>query len=272
MRKILNTILVIGSILFASCENYDENERLIPIIGETDLTTPITKQQTEQAVLVEDFTGWNCPNCPGGTQVLESEMGKYGERLIVSAVHTGSFARPSHENNNVDFRTPYGDELKQTFNVAFYPAILINRQGSCISSIGDWANKIEETINNTPHKFNISLGAKIESGVNILVSTKIDVLEDVNSELSLTLYVTESGIEGIQNVATVLDEQYIFKHVLRENPLKNMPLSDSFKQGDVIEKNYMITGSEKWVMENCAVVVLITNATGEVLQVNEIEL
>ena len=272
MRKILNTILVIGSILFASCENYDENERLIPIKGETDLTTPITKQQSEQAILVEDFTGWNCPNCPGGTEVLEGEMATCGERLVVSAVHTGSFARPTHENNNVDFRTPYGDELKQKFNVTSYPAILINRQGTPINSIGDWSANIAEKLANTPHNFNISLGAKVEGGVNILVSTKIDVLNDVDSELSLTLYVTESGIEGIQNVASNL-QPYTFKHVLRTNPLKDMPLASSVKSGEVIEKNYLITGSEEWVMNNCAVVVMIVNnTTGEVMQVNEIEL
>jgi thiol-disulfide isomerase/thioredoxin len=272
MRKILNTILVISSLIFASCENYDENERLIPIIGETDLTTPITKQQSEQAILVEDFTGWNCPNCPGGTEVLETEMGKYGERLVVSAVHTGSFARPSSENNNLDFRTPYGDELKQTFNITSYPAILINRRATAITSIGDWATKIAEKMASTSHNFNISLGAEILEGKNILVSAKIDVLKTVDSELSLTLYVTESGIEGIQNVESE-HQLYTFKHVLRENPLKDMPLANSFKQGDVIEKNYLITGSDKWVKENCAVVVMITdNATGEVLQVNEIEL
>ena len=272
MRKIFNTILVIGSLLFASCENYDEDERLIPVIGETDLTTPITNQQSEQSILVEDFTGWNCPNCPGGTEVLETEMTKYQGRLIVSAIHTGSFARPSHENNNLDFRTPYGDELKQTFNVTSYPAILINRQATAISSIGDWSAKIAEKMANTPHQFNISLGAEIYEGKNILVSTKIDALSEVNSELSLTLYVTESGIEGIQNVASEI-LPYTFKHVLRENPLKDMPLANSFKQGDVIEKNYMITGSDLWVKENCAVVVMIiNNATGEVLQVNEIEL
>jgi hypothetical protein len=124
----------------------------------------------------------------------------------------------------------------------------------------------------TSHNFNISLGAEILEGKNILVSTKIDVLKTVDSELSLTLYVTESGIEGIQNVASE-HQLYTFKHVLRENPLKDMPLANSFKQGDVIEKNYLITGSDKWEKENCAVVVMITdNATGEVLQVNEIEL
>ena len=272
MRKILSTILVIGSILFASCESYDESERLIPIIGETDLTTPITKQQTEQAILVEDFTGWNCPNCPGGTEILESEMATYGERLIVSAVHTGSFARPSNENNNLDFRTPYGDELKQTFNVTSYPAIMINRQGSAITSIGDWAANIAEKMTTTPHQFNISLGAKIEGGTNILISTEIEVLSSLDADLSLTLYVTESGIEGIQNVSTV-HQPYTFKHVLRENPLKDMPLANSFKQGEIIKKNYLITGSDEWIMNNCAVVVMIIdNATGEVLQVNEIEL
>lgn len=272
MRKILNTILVISSVLFASCENYTEDERLIPIIGETDITTPITKTQTEQAILVEDFTGWNCANCPGGTAILEAEMETYGERLIVSAVHTGSFARPSHENENMDLRTPYGDELKQTFNVTSYPAIMINRQGTPITSIGDWSANIAEKMAATPHQFNISLGAKVEGGTNILVSTKIEVLENVDSEISLTLYVTESGIEGIQNVASE-HQLYTFKHVLRENPLKDMPLAASVKGGEIIEKNYLITGSQNWVMNNCAVVVMIIdNATREVLQVNEIEL
>ena len=64
---------------FAACDDIKESERYIPV-------TPDTK--TEKAVLIEDFTGMNCVNCPNAAEEIQKIQTAYGaEKIIAVAVH-----------------------------------------------------------------------------------------------------------------------------------------------------------------------------------------
>lgn len=271
MKRIIYAILAIP-FLFASCDNFEESERLEFPEGETINSTPITKIQTEQALLVEDFTGWDCPNCPEGTEILNQLKNTYGERLIVTAVHAGPFAKPKADNNHVDFRTPYGDALMSQFNITSFPYGVFNRQTT--DQRGNWAAKTEEYFASMPHLMNISLGAEI-SGDTVIVSTQCEAVGDISDELTITLYLVESGIEGIQNDhSNHID--YTFNHVLRSGARIDLPLTKgAISTGTVVNKNYFFDLKNTNVIKPnaCSVVVLATKASnGEVIQVNEIEL
>ncbi len=271
MKRIIYAILAIP-FLFASCDNFEEDERLEFPEGETIESTPITKNQTEQALLIEDFTGWDCPNCPEGTEILHQLKTAYGERLVVAAIHAGPFARPKADNNYVDFRTPYGDALMSQFNITSFPYGVFNRK--LADQRGNWATRTEELLASTPHLMNISLGAEI-SGDSIIVSTQCEAVGDIAEELVITLYLAESGIEGVQNDHSNHIE-YVFNHVLRSGARIDLPLTKgAISNGTVINKNYFFDLKNTNVVKpnECSVVVLVANAAnGEVVQVNEIEL
>ena len=237
---------------------------------ETQDSTPITQTQNNIAILIEDFTAWNCPNCPDGTSILNSLKETYGDSLIVSAVHQGSFAKPKAENNNLDLRTPYGDELGSKFGLSSWPNAVINRKIGPLGR-GDWETKIQECFANTEHLMNISLGAE-STQQGLLVSLQVDALKDINEALTVTLFITESDIKGVQNNQGVMIEDYSFQHVLRNNPIVDMPLATTgLKGGDIVSKNYYFTADKSLNLNNCAVVAFVSNSAGEVLQVNEIE-
>ncbi len=270
MKRIIYAILAIP-FLFASCDSFEESERLEILEGETQESTPITKIQTEQALLIEDFTGWDCPNCPEGTEILNQLKATYGERLVVTAIHAGPFARPKADNNHVDFRTPYGDALMSQFNITSFPYGVFNRQWT--DQRGNWATKTAEYFSSMPHLINISLGVEI-AGDLIIVSTQCEAVEAITDELMITLYLVESGIEGIQNDHGTHIE-YVFNHVLRSGARIDLPLTQGkTSKGDVVKKNYFFDLKNTNVVKpnECSVVVLVTKASGEVVQVNEIEL
>ncbi len=272
--KTLHFILAIlaGAFFFQACDNFDEDERRTLVVGETDEMAEITAVQSERAVLLEDFTGWNCPNCPQGANILSSLKSTYGERVVIAAVHTGAFARPNEENNNLDLRTPYGDELRTQFSITSFPRLLINRQS--VEQLGNWEAKTEEVLQSAPHKLNLSLGAKL-SGSRVIVSVLAEAVENIENNLTVTLYLTESGINGKQNDENTITD-YVFNHVLRSNPHINLPLStEPMANGDKIEKSYSFDLSKTNVVkpENCSVVVIAADSeSGAVVQVNEIEL
>ncbi|MEE0983582.1 MAG: Omp28-related outer membrane protein [Bacteroidales bacterium] len=269
LKKILAALLFVPFV-FASCENYDEDERLKLIEGgETTDSTPITKEQSELTLLLEEFTAWNCPNCPKGTEVLNTIKDTYGENVVITAIHQGSLAKPKGEMT-LDLRTAYGEELGE--GIISWPTLWINRD-VIPSGRGDWETALADYFATATHYLNISLGSKIDANGNVVVSTEIEALEDISSNLVITLYMTENDIEGKQNDnSNIID--YSFQHVLRDNPIVNYPLTmETLTQGTKLQKSYLLKPAAGVNKSNCHVVVMVADATsGKVLQANEIEL
>lgn len=270
LRKILSALLFVPFV-FASCENYDEDERLKLIEGgETTDSTPITKEQSELTLLLEEFTAWNCPNCPQGTVVLNTIKDTYGENVVITAIHQGTLAKPNEEMT-LDLRTAYGEELGK--EIKSWPTLWINRD-VFPSGRGDWETALADYFATATHYLNISLGSKIDVNGNVVVSTEIEALEDISSNLVITLYMTENDIEGKQKDNGTTIEGYLFQHVLRDNPIVNYPLTmGTLAQGTKLQKSYLLKPAAGVNKSNCHVVVMVADATsGKVLQANEIEL
>jgi len=57
-------------------------------------------------VLLEDYTGHRCPNCPTGSSIIKKNLiPRYKDSLVVIAIHAGDLARPFDKFINQDFRT-----------------------------------------------------------------------------------------------------------------------------------------------------------------------
>lgn len=272
-QKIRHIVFLLSVIpfLLLSCEDFNEEERLVPLRGETTDSTPVTKMQNGQALLLEDFTGWNCPNCPEGTEILKTLKQTYGDKIVIAAIHQGVFARPKAENDNLDLRTEYGDELGREFNITSWPTLVINRD-VVPSGRGEWANSVAAALSSQQHLLNISLGVK-QTEVGTLVSVLVEAAEDIHDNLIINLYATESNIKGKQNNQGTILEDYSFQHVLRNNTLIGLPLTTgAVSKGEKIEKSYLLDTSGL-NHEHSSIVVMVARASnGKVIQVNEIDI
>ena len=64
----------------ASCSNIDEGDRLIYV----------KPAEVGRAILIEDFTGQTCNNCPTGTEIINGIVSTYGEdNVIAVGIHSG---------------------------------------------------------------------------------------------------------------------------------------------------------------------------------------
>lgn len=285
MKKIIYSLLLILPIFWVSCDTIEDNEKLVYLKGITSETTPITVTSSEQKVLLEDYTGWQCTNCPRAAAKATEMISKYGEKLVVMAVHSTAFAIPSSGNNNVDFRTEYGEKWATEFGCRSLPTGLINRRKlGGVYTVGDanWDSQIQSTLTSQKHIMNINLGVEYKETYNkILVSTENIFLEDYSYPTIITVLVLESGIIGVQKNSdptygtTPKIENFEFNHVLRKNGLINYPLSnEKVNKGTKIPINYLLdVDPDIQDITKCTVVVFVTNAeTKEVVQVNEINL
>ena len=285
MKKIIYSLLFILPLFWVSCDKIEDDEKLVYLKGITTETTPITETNSIQRVLLEDYTGWKCVNCPRAAAKATELIGTYGEQLVVMAVHSTAFASPLASNNNVDFRTEYGEKWAVDFGCSSLPAGLINRTkvgGAYTIGDANWDTQIQSTISTKEHLMDINLGAVYKESYNkILVSTENVFLKDVSYSTQINVVVLESGIVGVQLNSntdygtTPKIEDYVFNHVLRKNGLIGYPLSDSaVSKGTTISTNYLVdVDTDIQDISKCTVVVFVTNSsTGEVIQVNQIHL
>ncbi len=234
----------------------------------------------KQKILVEDFTGSRCLNCPNGHRELSNLLNVYGEQLVGIAIHYDWFATPLPPEFPNDFRTDVGTAIGDAFvgNTAPLPQGLINRVGEGNQryfSPSAWDAQIASLVDQTP-KVGISLNAKIQgNNINANLHFKVfEPLEPISDPLKVQVLVTESGIVSPQIDGGETVEDYVHNHVLRgslngiwgEDLVMTMPNA----QDQILNKQVSGVIQPEWNKEHLAVVVVVYNdTTKEIVQVEE---
>lgn len=276
MKKFL--FFIFTSLLF-SCDKIDGDERFVP--------SGVEVAQNNRIVLVEDYTGQKCPNCPEAANVLHSlAENEYKDNMIIVSMHAGGFA----------FGTPLFNATAQEYydakKFSANPMVWIDRvDGRHSTTTSDWGPWILEEIGKTVYcdvKSYLSYNSE-ENAVSIM--SDIDILEDVEgSKLGIQYFIVEDNITGFQNVSGVTEANYVHHNVFRDavNGLWGVPFVEV--SGDVAEMKYSkgehyryfhanYKLNEAWNTDNISVVTFIfkytddeNNQIGEVLQANIVKM
>ena len=250
-------------------------------------------------VLIEDFTGHLCPNCPDAAIELTTINGIYGDQIIGMALHvTKSFARPWTASQapafQYDFRTKWGDDWDAFYTIsdAGLPRGMINRIGYPNEhglGMNEWAGAVSLELEKA-----IDFGIRINPSSSSIAITSVP-LNDINGNYNLVICLTESNIinwqkDGGDNVSDY-EHNHVLRTVLVDQELSN---STSYIAGQQIEKtiNYNLTDLEQfnidystntaelgngnsggWNANNMSVIAYIYNTnTKEIVQVEEAHL
>ena len=248
--------------LFAlACDHIDENERLIYVEPET----------VQRTVLLEDFTGQQCVNCPKGTEVIEQLQQAYGDGIIAVGIHGGPLGFKGNATT-LGLATDLGDEYYNHWSLEYQPVGLINRHGTV--NYTDWMTKVIEEMKK-PSTIDMSLDALLSGNqITITVSEwsigaydgklQIWVLED-----SITATQTRHDPIDDDNV-TINDKNYVHNHVLRAaiNSTSGDNIALRGAEGDnIVEHHYKASLKEGWKPQDLSVVAFVCNDSEGVLQV-----
>ena len=219
-------------------------------------------------VLIEDFTGYKCTNCPQASSELKTIEELYPEKVVSIAIHAGFFAQPSG-NFITDFRTTAGNELAGFFEPEVFPIGMINRQGypgNILFNYTDWASKAGEQLLQVP---TIDLSISEE---NNSVSIQARRLSESNNSLKLVVCITEDGIIDKQIDGSELIEEYEHNHVLRK--VINGTWGSNIQLSSTLSTySYSYSLEDSWVRSNCNIVAFVyDNSNKEILQVEKIHL
>lgn len=264
MKKISFFCLFV--LCFAACDEIPPSIELIP---------------PERKVLVEEFTGILCVNCPEGAERLETLLDIHGENLVVVSIHSGFFAMP-HSSSRLDFRTPEAEAIDALIGpVTAYPSASINRQrfpdeSSRIVNATTWAGYIlQELARSSPVQMAIRTDFDPE---NRTLTGTVDLIyfENLDDPSRLTIYLVEDGIIDSQFGEDGLELDYVHRHVMRKTitPFNGQVLNNTLVSNEIQQVSFSTSVDSSWVFENMSVVALVSKASPdfEVHQVEQVKL
>lgn len=243
-----------------------------------------TVKDQKRQVLIEEFTGVRCVNCPAGSAFISDLLAINAPQLIAVSIHAGEFA-PPYPQSLYDFRTPEGDQLLSYLGEPFgYPTAVVNRskfdgQFDLQLGQGEWAGYIAEEKESAP-KVRIDIKPEFNSSTRELkVKVALFVDETItDDDVRLSVMITESDIKDMQltPASSQPNAGYTHKHVLRGmmTNYDGAPLTESLVPGAEIEKSFSKSLPAEWKESNCKVIAFVSLA-GEkknVLQAHEVEL
>ncbi|MDR0507950.1 MAG: Omp28-related outer membrane protein [Dysgonamonadaceae bacterium] len=185
----------------------------------------VSTEPQKRNVLLEEYTGIHCSNCPAGHKIADQLRAKYLGRVNTITVHQGGYAIPGA--GEPDFRTPWGEALAGQSQISSYPSGTVNRHvfsnGKAEMGREKWENAIIEILeSNSP--VNIMASAQFDHATQILT---VDVegyytANSVQSTNMLNIALLQENVLGPQTGAgTYYPEmmeggQYRHNHILRD--------------------------------------------------------
>ena len=274
MKKILGLIFLVIIALFG-CDKVE------PPYTQQNTNTDTTINNNVKRVLIEEFTGHLCQNCPEASHIAENLQQLYPGKITIIAIHSGNFANLVSPNYMTDFRTEEGNILNTSFGVNTYPSGMVDRVkllGSQLISPNEWGSIVNDRLSEQL-TVNISITTQYnELNRNFNCTINTDILSPFDSPLMLVALFTEDSIIDYQKNNNPLYgstpdiPDYVHNHVLRGS-ITNIwgdTICANCLANDSYEKTYNYTLSNEWDEDNVNIVVYCYDAeTQEIRQVIE---
>jgi thiol-disulfide isomerase/thioredoxin len=234
-------------------------------------------------VLVEDYTGHHCGNCPRAAEEIHELACEYGDQIIPLAIHVGFFADvifgAPFDN---DYRTPIGNDFDAEFgnSNAGLPNGMVNRiktSGSTILGYTEWGNKIDEVLSSAAEA-EITISTSYDSGSrNVTATINTKILSSLEAgTYNLCIFLAEDSVISAQldyDADPEEIEDYHHMHMLRDGFTDawgyNLANS-SIASGTSFNNEFDLTLNTDFNEKHCYVIAFLqNNDTKEVIQVNK---
>jgi len=272
MKSLLNiSLLLIAAIIIQSCDKVDPPYKKDAVV-----------LSGERKVLVEEFTGHKCGNCPRAAKALQDLKALYGDNLIIISIHAGSFATvfpPAAGFYFYDFRNPVSTALYTDFGINTNPAGMVNRQeinGSPILSSTKWAEEINSVLTATdPVPVKMTISNDYDSFTRQLqTSVTTEYYSTLSGSYKLCVFMVEDSIVNWQTDYDVQPNDvpdYVHRDVLRGsmNGTYGDPVTETI-EGNIKTMNFSAAIDTAWNDQQFSVVAFLYNeSTKEIIQVEE---
>lgn len=249
-----------------ACDNISEDQRF---------EGPVTIE-AKKNVLIEDFTGQNCLNCPIAAEAVKAMQDAYGaDRVISVAIHGGSLS-VNENSSTIGLANAQGEQYNKDWKVEAWPSGLIDRSGSLMDDPKQWTAPVVARFSLAP-KADIVINDVSYDAATKQMTVNVTVSSEEGANGKLQVWLTESNLTRTQRMPDgSYNRDYVHNHVFRASVNDLYGDAITLEAGQSEQKSYSYTlqteasGKGKgWVPENMAVVVFYYNDADGVMQVRD---
>lgn len=176
---------------------------------------PYTPMGGGKTVLIKDFTGARCVNCPAAAEVAHELQHQLGEdRVFIMSVHAGFLAQPL--GSFPDFTTEEGTVWYN--NNSSNPLFSVD-QVSLTDGNTLFVEQIDQPVSEGiagTQLFEVNVTNEYDESTRLLkVNSSYNVTSDSDAKYYATVCLLEDSIVGRQVVPGGIDTAYVFRNVFR---------------------------------------------------------
>lgn len=233
--------------MLAACDRISEDERLI-------YEKP---EPAQRVVLLEDFTGQRCTNCPKATEVIAQLKETYGDALVAVGIHGGPLAFAGNARY-VGLKTATGDEYFSHWNLEYQPVGLVNRHTPV--NYPEWVDAVKAELAK-PSPLRLSGTTRLE-GNDLVIDISAEGT-DGNVAGKLQIWLLEDGIQALQLMPDgTANQEYIHDHVFRTAVNGTWGEDFSIAEGENVKRTFTQAIEPTWNSEQLSVVAFVYNDGG----------
>lgn len=242
---------LVSSLGFAACDSVSEPDRFVP-----------AEIIPERAVLIEEFTGQFCRNCPDGHTAIKEITATLGDSVVAVCIHASSLALDVSAGG---LKNATGQSYYESAGSPELPTAVINMQTDPLQ-VQNWGASINHIIIN-PTPFTVKAKAEVKPGntydIDVAFSSGTDY------EGKLMVWILEDDIIGLQDDHGTWIRDYEHNHVFRACVTENIWGEEvTLKAHNPEYRTYSYNIDPSWNPDNLYVVAFLYNDAG-VAQVTE---
>mgnify|MGYP005856277559 CR=1 FL=1 len=256
------------------------------------LRTDTIQLPVRQYVLLEDFTGFRCGNCPAAGDVLKALHEAHPEALIPLKVHVGPLATPT-TRLPYEYRNQTGNDIDNRFNISGggIPKGMVNRRdfgGSVVLTASNWPAALQAELQRPP-KAMLRLHGLFDTEKSLMdVQIRYEALAQGDLNQRLAVYLVEDSLVSVQEDyrgGRGLIRPYVHNYTLRGsfngafgeelrqvlNARYRTP-QDLIPAGTIDYVGFRQAANPDWRLGHVWVIALLLEPSGEVVQVAQARL
>lgn len=270
-------------VVFASCTEKNPvmdmtgQNTTVPNLVDTIYVSPTTITAEPRNILVEEFTGASCSNCPAGHIVLNGIVSSNPGRINVIGIHPTDFQQADPlPNSKYRFQTQASTDIENRvyMPLTFMPSAGIDRMpynGNILSDRGSWPAAVSARLSAQPTTLvNLAVSSSYTTADSTAhVTVTVSYPKATTSDEKVTVVIVEDSLVDKQEDGTKVDTNYQFNNVLRGFVNKTTYTGDNVATttkvaGTVNYKQYTQKITNLVAPKNCRVIAFVTNANTSV--------
>ena len=269
MKNILKGIIpAFAALAFVACDNIDVNDRFIEVKSDDPVNPDTTVFAPKHAVLIEDFTGQRCSNCPTAIEEIERLQMELGDTAVIAVgIHSGPFGFKGNATYP-GFMTDLGNVYYNYWNIQSQPMGVADRTGA--AAYLQWATITYSQLKKSC-PLALSLDNSFDEATHQLTVTVNSRSADAVADAKLQLWLIEDSLVSLQILPDgSYDMAYTHNHVLRNAVNGDWGTDYSIAADTTKAETFTCTVPSEYVATNVSVVAFVYKNNGEgVVQVTK---